>query len=99
MTLKVALVLGSAGLALWTYVRFAGHTPRDWRAVVAHVAVSLVFVTALVPAMMTTTLEHPLPGSGVVAVVGVALPAFAYVFLASLWLLALAGRALGQNVR
>ena len=99
MTLKVALILGSAGLALWTYVRFAGHTPSDWRAVVAHVAASLFFLTALVPAMITETLAHPLPGSAVVAVVGVALPAFGYVFLASLWLLAFAGRALGGNLR
>jgi hypothetical protein len=96
MTLKVALILGSAGLALWTYARFVARTPTDWRLVLAHLAASAIVLTALVPAAMRAALEQPLPASGVVAVVAIALPGFTYVFLASLWLLALTGRMLGS---
>jgi hypothetical protein len=99
MTIKLALLLGSAALALWVYVRFVARTPQDWRLVLVHLGLSALVVTALVPSVMRVVLETPSPGSAVVAVVGVALPAFTYVFLASLWLLALTGRALGGGLR
>ena len=99
MTLKVALLLGSAGLALWTYARFVTRTPSDWRLVLAHLVASVIVLMALAPAAMRAALEQPLPASGVVAVVAIALPALTYMFLASLWLLALTGRALGGGFR
>ena len=99
MTLKVALLLGSAGLALWTYARFTARTPSDWRLVLAHLALSAIVLMALAPAAMRVALEQPLPASGVVAVLAIALPALTYMFLASLWLLALTGRLLGGGFR
>jgi hypothetical protein len=96
MTLKVALVLGSAGLALWTYARFVARTPSHWGLVLAHLVVSATVLMALAPAAMRVALEQPLPASGVFAVVAIALPALTYMFLASLWLLALTGRLLGS---
>jgi hypothetical protein len=99
MTLTIALVLGSAALALWTYVRLVGRTPTHWIAIVAHLAGSFVVLAALAPALMRATLEQEAPASGIAAVLFVALPAISYLFLASLWLLAFAARALGGGVR
>ena len=99
MTLTIALLLGSAALALWTYVRFVARTPTHWAAVLAHVALSLVALATFAPALMRATLEQGTPGSGVAAFLFVAVPAVSYLFLASLWLLAFAARALGGRAR
>ncbi len=99
MELKIALLLGSAGLALWTYARFAARTPTDWRLVLAHIAASALVLNAVMPAGLRAVVDAPAPASAVIGVVGVALPALSYAFLAALWLLAFAHRALGGALR
>ena len=99
MTLNVALIVGSAALALWVYVRVAGRAPRAWRSIIGHLALSVVLAYTLVPTAVAALVEIGRPSAGVLAVVAVALPAFAYMFLASLWLLAVLGRLLYGHAR
>jgi hypothetical protein len=99
MALNLALVLGAAALALWVYVRVADRAPSAWRMIIVHLALSVVFSYTLVPTIVAALGDTGSVPAGVVAVVGVALPAVAYMFLASLWLLAVLGRLLGQHAR
>ncbi len=99
MALHVALVLGAAALALWTYVRVADRAPSGWWTIVGHVLLSVALAHTLVPTAITALGGLETPAAGVVAVVAVALPGVTYIFLASLWLLAVLGRLLGQHAR
>lgn len=98
MTLNVALVLGSAALALWGYVRVADRAPSGgW--VLGHVVLSVVLAYTLVPTAVSALAGLESPAAGVVAIIAVALPGVTYMFLASLWLLAVLGRLLSQHAR
>ena len=99
MTLHVALILAAAALALWTYVRIAGRAPSAWRPIFGHVGLSVVLAYTFVPTVVSALVGTEHAAVGAIAVVGVALPAVTYMFLASLWLLAVLGRVLGQHAR
>ena len=98
VALNVALILAAAALALWTHVRFGSHAPAGWGAVAIHLALSMAIAYLLVPAAVSALVARSDIGA-LAAVVAVALPAFTYRFLASLWLVALVGRMLGQHAR
>jgi hypothetical protein len=94
MTLAVAWIIGSAALAAWTYVRFGARAPRDWRVVLAHLGLSMFVLQMLVPRAFAELIEMATPATGVLAIVAVAAPSLTYLFLASLWLLAMVNRLL-----
>ena len=99
MTLDFALVIGAGALALWVYVRVAERGPSRWPMVLGHLALSVVLAYTLVPSLVAALGGVGTAAAGVAAVVGVALPAVAYMFLASLWLLTLLRRLAGQHAR
>jgi hypothetical protein len=87
-TLVLALTVGAAALALWTYVRFDARGPEGVGASVLHVAAALVLVNAVGPLLM-----QPIVGDGksvlrtLVALFAVFLPPLVYTFLSGLWAL------------
>jgi hypothetical protein len=84
-SLVLAMTIGAAALALWTYSRFQTLTP-GFRASLAHMFIALALLNLLVPAVM-----EPIIGDGdsaprlLAALFAVFLPALAYAFLSGLW--------------
>lgn len=99
VTLDLSLIVAAAALALWTYVRLAARAPLGWWSIAGHLLLSVVVAYTLVPSAMNVLLGMERTAAGVLAVVGVALPALTYMFLASLWLLAVLGRLLQSYAR
>lgn len=86
----LATVVGSALIALWFAVRFAQLEPVTKLSRAANVAVALILLHS-VPALMDLV-----PGSsqravpGTLALLGIFLPALAYVFVNAIWFMKLA---------
>ena len=83
--LLMAFTLGTAGLALWAYVRWPHAAPDSvkgaiWRALVA---VALLQVGG---ALLDLGIEA-VPSLAVLIVVGAVIPILTYAFLASIWFL------------
>ncbi len=95
----VALVVASALLAVWVSVRVPRVTPQTLGGTLVHVLVGMLAVNTLVPGAMAPLLASDSLLALEVAVVGVALPGFTYVLLASLWLLRVCQGALNRGVR
>ena len=91
-TFVLFLCTGAALLALWLLVRFPDHGPGDVTKALLHVAVSVVLLQLLVPAIHVVAATG-LPGAQFVVSFGIVLPGLMYVFLAAGWLIrASAGR-------
>ena len=98
-TFPLVLAVGAALLALWVHVRFPNLGGGGWRRVLVHMAAGFVILQALMPTALSNAVEVGAPGVAVAAAMGIALPAFTYVFLSSIWFLRLAQGLLGGNHR
>jgi len=87
-TFVVALAVGAALFAVWTHARFPGLAPERLGKTMLHTAGALL-VLQLLPVALDSGLNV------YVAVLGIAVPALTYAFLAMLWMLKLAQTVLG----
>jgi hypothetical protein len=86
--LEPAMLIGLGAVAGWTYCRFPGRRPRSLVRAVLHVALSFVGFMLL---PLTLRLLLPLVsshGARVVLALTLLFPAFAYVLLSWVWLIA-----------
>ena len=97
MTIFVlCLCTGAALLALWLMTRFPDLGPGEVTKALLHVAVSVVLLQLVVPAIHAVGATG-LPGTQFVVSFGIVLPGLTYVFLAAGWLIrAAAGRLQGR---
>jgi hypothetical protein len=86
MTFVLILCTGAAVLALWLVVRFPDFGPADFSRALLHVALSVVVLQLLVPAIHLVG-STGLPGAQYVVSFGIVLPGLTYVFLAAAWLI------------
>ena len=82
----VLFVLGAGMLAVWVDARFPKLAPGDLRTAVLHLGGGLVANSIAAPVISGLVAGTHLPGARLVAVVGIALPALAYVALAVFWI-------------
>lgn len=95
-TFVLFLCAGSAAIALWLVARFPKLGPEDVTKAVLHVAVSVVVLQLLVPAIHMVA-STGVPGAQFVVSFGIVLPGLTYVFVAAGWLIkASAGRLQGR---
>ena len=95
-TFVLFLCTGSAVLALWLVVRFPDFGPSDVTKALLHVAVSIVILQLLVPAIHVVA-GTGLPAAQLVVSFGIVLPGLTYVFVAAAWLIrATGGRLQGR---
>lgn len=85
-TFVLFLCTGAAVLALWMVVRFPERGPADVTKALLHVALSVVVLQLLVPAIHVVGATG-LPGAQLVVSFGIVLPGLTYVFLAAAWLI------------
>ena len=83
--LLVAFTIGTAALALWSYLRWPGAAPRSLRGAAIRGAVALVLLQ-LGGALLSVGVEVA-PRLAVGLIVLVVVPVLTYAFLASLWFL------------
>jgi hypothetical protein len=94
MALVQAMTAGASVLALWVFVRLGDRRPGSLRAVIAHLAVAGLLMSAC-PFVMERFVRAGESHAGAAAgLFGVFLPAMTYVFLAALYLLEQLQRAL-----
>ena len=83
--LLVALTIGAAALALWSYLRWPGATPASLRGALVRVAIALLLLQVGATALELGVDRAPV--QAVAIVVGVVVPVLTYTFLASIWFL------------
>lgn len=83
--LLMAFTLGTAVLALWSYLRWPGAAPATMKGAVVRVVLALVLLQVGAGALGLGV--DAAPGLGIAVVVGVVVPVLTYAFLASLWFL------------
>jgi hypothetical protein len=83
--LLVAFTIGTAALALWSYVRWPGAAPRSMRGAIVRAAVA--FLLLQVGSALLGFGVEAAPGLAVGVVVLVVVPVLTYAFLASIWFL------------
>ena len=83
--LLAAITIGTAALALWSYVRWPGAAPHSLRGAVVRVAAA--FVLFQVGSALLGLGFEAAPGLAVGVVVLVVIPVLTYAFLASIWFL------------
>ena len=81
----IAMTMGTAMLALWSYVRWPGAAPSSMKGALVRVAVAFVLLQ-LVAGALDLGVEAA-PSLAILLVVGTVLPALTYTFLASIWFL------------
>ena len=86
----LAVALGAALLAAWTYVRFPAWAPQRLGRTVVHVAIAFVLLQ-LAPSITSS------PVAAFASIFLLLLPALVYAFLCTLWLLKFAQQALGMS--
>lgn len=94
-TFLLVFSLGAALLALWIYVCLPKLGPATLTRAFAHVVVAMAVGATLKPALAGIA-ESGIPLALFVAVLGVALPALTYMFVAGAWLLRAAGAGLAR---
>jgi hypothetical protein len=95
-TFMMLLCTGSAVLALWLVVRFPDLGPSDVTKALLHVALSIVALQLVVPAIHVVAATG-LPAAQLVVSFGIVLPGLTYVFVAAAWLIRAAqGRLQGR---
>jgi hypothetical protein len=83
--LLMAYTIGTAALALWSYVRWPGAAPRSMRGAIVRVVVALLLLQ--VGSTFLGLGVEAAPGLAVGVVVLVVVPVLTYAFLASIWFL------------
>ena len=79
----IALGIGTAALALWSYVRWPGAAPATVKGAVLRIVVALLLLH-LGAGVLSAGIEAA-PSLAVLVVVGVVVPVLTYAFLASIW--------------
>ena len=77
------LTLGTAVLALWTYVRWPGAAPATFKGAIIRMLIALLLMQVGVGALHAGI--EAAPSVGVLVVVGAVVPVLTYAFLASIW--------------
>jgi hypothetical protein len=85
--LLVAFTIGTAALALWSYVRWPGAAPRSMRGAIVRAAVAILLLQVGSTLLGFGVEAAPGVAATVVVVVLVVLPVLTYAFLASIWFL------------
>jgi uncharacterized membrane protein len=83
--LLITFTIGTAALAVWSYVRWPGVAPVTMKGAALRVGIALVLLQIGV-----ATLEigiAAVPSLAVLIVVGAVIPVLTYTFLASIWFL------------
>ena len=80
------LCTGAAVLALWLVVRFPERGPDDVTKALLHVALSVLVLQLLVPAIHLVG-GTGVPGAQLIVSFGIVLPGLTYVFLAAAWMI------------
>jgi hypothetical protein len=83
--LLMAFTVGTAALALWSYVRWQGVAPATMKGAVLRVLLALVLLQVGVGALDVGIAAAP--SLTVPIVVGAVIPVLTYTFLASIWFL------------
>lgn len=94
--LLVAIAVGAALLALWSYVRWPGAAPTSFGGAIVRALLAFGLLQLGVVALEAAVGASP--SVVVVAVLGLIVPALTFAFLASLWLLRLFADALRGSV-
>jgi hypothetical protein len=85
-TFVLFLCTGAAVLALWLVVRFPERGPDDVTKGLLHVALSVLVLQLLVPAIHVVG-GTGVPGAQIIVSFGIVLPGLTYVFLAAAWMI------------
>jgi hypothetical protein len=83
--LLMAFTLGTAALALWSYVRWPGAAPQTMKGAAIRVLLALVLLQVGAGALGFGV--DAAPAFALAVVVGVVVPVLTFAFLASLWFL------------
>ena len=83
--LLMAFTVGTALLALWSYVRWPGAAPATMKGAAIRVALAIVLLQVGVAALGFGV--DAAPAFAVAVLVGVVVPVLTYAFLASIWFL------------
>lgn len=86
----LAVAVGAALLAAWTYARFPSWAPERLGRTVLHVVIAFVLLQ-LAPGIASS------PAAAFASIFLLLLPALVYAFLCTLWLLKFAQQALGMS--
>jgi hypothetical protein len=81
--LLMAFAVGTAALALWSYVRWPGAAPATMKGAVLRVLIAIGLLQVGLGALDVGI--QAAPGLAVIVFVGTVLPVLTYAFLASLW--------------
>jgi hypothetical protein len=79
----VALALGTAALALWSYVRWPGAAPATIKGAVLRMLVALLLLQIGLGVLHAGIAAAP--SLAVLVVIGAVVPVLTYAFLASIW--------------
>ena len=83
--LLMAFTLGTAALAVWSYLRWPGAAPATMKGAAIRVALALLFLQIAAAALGFGV--DAAPAFAVAVVVVVVVPVLTYAFLASIWFL------------
>ena len=83
--LLMAFTLGTAVLAIWSYLRWPGAAPATMKGAVIRIALALLLLQ-IGAAALGYGVEFA-PAFAVAVVVGIVVPVLTYAFLASIWFL------------
>lgn len=83
--LLMAFTLGTAALALWSYVRWPGAAPATMKGAIVRVVLALLLLQLGAGVLGVGT--EAAPALAVLVVVGVVVPVLTFAFLASIWFL------------
>jgi hypothetical protein len=81
--LLITLTVGTAVLALWSYVRWPGATPATMKGAVVRVVISLLLLQVGAGALDLGVAAAP--SLALLFLVGAVLPALTFAFLSSIW--------------
>jgi hypothetical protein len=77
------LTVGTAALALWSYVRWPGAAPASMKGAVLRILIALALFQVGAGALHAGV--DAAPSVGVLVVIGAVVPVLTYAFLASIW--------------
>lgn len=83
--LLMTFTVGTAALALWSYVRWPGAAPATMKGAVLRVLIALVLLQVGAGALDVGV--EAAPSLAVLVVIGAVVPVLTYAFLASIWFL------------
>lgn len=81
--LLMAFAVGTAALALWSYVRWPGAAPATMKGAVLRILLALALLQVGLTGLKFGI--EAAPGLAVIIFVGAVVPVLTYAFLASLW--------------